>query len=299
MKNILTAALVVANVWAPSIYAQNQMEREGQGNDRDSVLRPLLRPSDRLLARAYRNVDALPEGLQTDVITLKESVTALADTWATDYRPGDAATLGDISEARDRFKADFADDIAANKELRKEVVRDLRNGLRDRFKGKEWNEEARALYRGYQAIAKQLATVWREARAALGDDATREDLKEAKHRFNEANADLIAEQKEVAQQIRNLIKENTHHDRPVEDRKSLPPELQALRDEMRALRGSIRARKHQAREDLRDLSPEEREAYRLALLGEFKDAHDDIKARRRKLIEDLRNEQDGDRRTED
>lgn len=294
----LFAAALLAVAWATPIFAQERLRARDGILDRDNALNFILRPSDRLLERALDNLDSLPEDLQQDIADLQDSMLVLTSAWINDYRPGADATLGEIEAAREAFVTDYVDEIAENRSLRKEVVTELRNGIRERFGNQEWNEEARGLYQQYNEIKMQLAMQWRRVRASLPDDSTREDIREARRRFLEANADVIAQQKEIAQQIRDLIKDN-RGDRPVAKRQPLPPELQAMRDEIHLARAELRARKQELRAELSDLTPEEREARRLEILDELKEAHDDIKARRRQLIDDLRGEQDGDRRPED
>lgn len=294
MKNrkyvLITAATLAVAAWATPIFAQE-----------DTAIRSIVRPGSRLLDRAIENIDRLPEDLQGDVTDLKEGIDAIKDAWTNEYRPGQDATLDEIKAARAAFQEAYADDIASNKELRKEVVRELRDGLRDRRGDDQpWNEEARELNAEYKELKRQLAADWKAVVAGLGGDATREDLRNAKERFLEANADVIAKQKELAQQIRDLIRENKGERRPVVDREPLPPELQAMRDEIRLARRDLKALRRDARLELRDIDdPAEREVKRAEILEELKEAHNDIKDKRRELIEDLRDEQDGDRRAED
>ena len=295
MKNqgMICAVVLAACVWAAPGLAQRAGTERG---DRFSLL--IEGPTDRLLERALENLEALPEELQAEVLALRDSLQSLKEAWVSDYRPGADATLGEIREARAAFESDFAAEIEANKQLRISVVSELRVELRNRFADEDWSQEARDLMQQYNEIKRQLAAEWKEAVASLGDDATREDVAAAKARFAEANAELIAQQKELAVQVRLLIRENRGNGRELADRGELPEELRALRSEIAVLRSQIRERKEAAREELKGMSREEREAYRRALLDELKDVHDDIKERRRQMIRDLGDEQDGDRRPE-
>lgn len=299
-KRIIAAAALAAVAWATPLVAQNDDgDTRGYQFNRDNVMNGILNPSDRLIERAQANIDRLPEETREDLLALQEALRALTETWVDEYRPGLGATLGEIRAARDAFVADMAEEIAASRELRKSVVMQLRNEVRDRFGDEEWSEEARALYVEYNAIKLQLATAWRAIVGELGDDATREDVAAARERFKEANVELIAQEKELAQQIRNLIRENVRENRPVVERQPLPAELQSLRDEMRAEREALRAERQAARAEMASMTSEEREAKRAELLEKHKEAHNDMKERRRQLIEDLKNEKDGDRRAED
>lgn len=298
-KSIIAAVTLAVAAWATPYIARGQDDTRGYQLNRDNVLNGIVNPSDRLLERAMAQVEQLPEELQADIAALREAQQALTDAWIEEYRPGAGATVGEIRAARDAYVEAMQEEIAASKELRKQVVTQLRNELRDKYGDEEWSEEARELYAEYKELKLQLALAWREVLAGLGDEATREEVAAAKDAFKEQNAEQIAQEKELAQQLRNLIRENAREARQIGERQPLALEMQTLRDEIRAAREQMRLKKQQARGEMADLDPAQRELKRQEILEELKETHNDIKTRRRQLIEDIRNEQDGDRRPED
>ncbi|EDY84104.1 hypothetical protein VDG1235_3733 [Verrucomicrobiia bacterium DG1235] len=296
-KKLIIALLVGALSWAMPMIAQNVDTGSSNGtNDSGSVSENRLRSDNRLLNRILKNQDRLPEDLQEDVALLQESLQAIRDAWLTGYRPGEGATAEEIKAAREQFQAEYAEEIEANKELRVAVMREVRQGIRDAIDDSEWSEEARALYAEYKLIKTELAEAWQAIRAELGDDATREDIVAAKERFKEENAELIAQQKELATQVRELIRENRGN--PGFERDPLPEELQELRREMAQLRHEVRTQNRTARDDMQGMTREQREQYRQTLLNEMKDLHDEIKERRRQIIGETRDGQNGDNRPE-
>lgn len=277
-----------AAAWAMAGFAQ---VREG-----GTSLKERFEKDGRVLEYFLKNPDESPETLRAMVVRLRQSQVSLRDSWIQEYRPGDGATVAEIRAAREEFQSEFADEIRASKELRASLVRELRQRGRDATDDSAWNEEAREIYAQYNQVQSELSAAWRAVRAELGQDATRGEIAAAKERFNEANADLIANQKELALQVRQLIREN--REERVLARDELPQEMQDLRRDMAALRQQVRNRQRQARADMKNLNKENREAYRQDLLEDLKDLHDEIKERRRQVIDELRDDQNGDRRPE-
>lgn len=262
----------------------------------NGVLKDRLQAKEGLLGNILRNPDRAPAELRDEILALRESTAAIHDLWLTEFRPGTGATAEEIKAARDAFQEEYAEQIAANKELRRALMAELREGIRDVVDETEWSEEARALYAEYKASQEALAEAWRVIRAELGTDATREEIVAAKERFKEANAELIAQQKELAKQVRELIRENRNM--PIVERDQLPVALQDLRGDMAVLRDQIRARRMQAREEMDGMTREELEQYRRGLLGELKELHDEIKERRRQVIDEVQGGLNGDHRPE-
>lgn len=242
------------------------------------------------------DIERLPEHLRDEAEALRAAREELRAAWDEDFRPAADATILEIRAARQAFRDAYAAKIEASRELRRDLVAELRETVRDRFDDAEWNEQARELYQEYQDVKQELAEAWRAVLAQLGDGATRAEIRVARERFLEANAELVLEQKELAQEIRDLIAAN-RPERPI--RGPLPEELQALRDDIRVVRETIRERKREAREALPGLSPEERQAYLTDLRADLREAHEDIKEARRAVIDDLRDGDNGDRRSED
>jgi len=292
-EKILALVLIVAAIgWTSPAFSQ----------DGDSGEEPTQQGTNggpyfkRLLARVLQNPESAPEGLRRDIMELRVSQEEIRSAWVNEYRPAKGASADEIKSAREAFQADYAEQIAASKELRIRVANKLREGARRAIDDSEWNEEARALYQEYQSTQAEIAQAWRAVKAELGEDATREEIRAAKRRFDEANADLIAKQKELAAAVRQLIREN--RDETVAARDPLPQELQDLRSDMNALRREMHQRKQQAHEEMRGMNRREREQYRQNLLEELKELHDEIKERRRQVIDEIRDGQNGDRRPE-
>lgn len=295
---LIATLLGVVAAWAtPGVAQADSASNSGlRESSTDSVLKNRIRSSDRLLTRVLENPDLVSEELQTQVEELQASLDAIREAWLTEYRPGEDATAEEIKAAREAFQEAYAEDIEANKELRIAVMTELRAEYRDRVDSSEWSEKAKALYQEYNDGKQELAEAWASVRESLGEDATRADIVAARERFRVENADLIAAQKELAAQIRELIREKRGG--PAMGRGPYSDELRALRGDVANLRQQVRERSRQAREDMQGMSTEEREEYRRAVLDELKDLHDDIKQTRRRLIEELRDGQDGDRRPE-
>ncbi len=294
-KTLVLATLAAMALWTTSAVAQNEGAGSETAIEQDSP-QYRFQKDDRLISQLLRNPDTAPLSLRQELVALRESQMAIRTAWIEDYRPGDNATAEEIKAARELFQSDYSEQIQASKELRRSLMQELRSGLRDAIDDSAWNEEARAIYAEYKQNQEQLGEAWRAARAELGADATREEIKAAKERFNEANADLIAQQKELAKQVRELIRENRSE--RLAQRDEVPQELLDLRADMDALRSQVRARQRQAREDMRNLSRAEREEYRRNLLDELKELHDEIKERRRQVIDEIQDGQTGDRRPE-
>lgn len=287
-KTLVLAVVAVLAIGTGTTFAQD-------GEDGSSP-RVRFQKDDRLITQFLKNPEDAPLQLREDISTLRQSQTAIRTAWIEGFRPGDNATADEIKAAREAFQMEFSEEIRASKQLRTALLRELRVELRDAVNDSTWNEQARAIYSEYQSIQGELGESWKSVRSELGRDATREEIRAAKERFNEANADLLTQQKELAKQVRDLIREN--RDVRVADREGLPPELLDLRQDMNAMRDQMRTRQRQARDDMRDLNRSEREQYRRTLLEELKELHDEIKQRRRQVIDEIRGGQSGDRRPE-
>lgn len=296
-RKTLAMALVGTTVaWATPAIAQDGDTQSAGNQDgmAGSVIRNRLRSSDRILSRVLDNPDLVSEELQAQVEALQASIDAIHEAWIAEYYPGSDATVEEIQAARTAFQEAYAEQIAANKELRIAVMTELRAEYRNQIDDSEWSDEAKALYQEYNDTKQTLAAAWTEIRATLGEDATREEIIAARELFREENAELIAQQKELAIQIRELVRESRGG--PLFERGPLSDELMGMRQDVAAMRSQVRERRQLAREEMQGMTAEEREEYRAALLEDLKDLHDDIKQRRRQLIEEVRAGQDGDRR---
>ncbi|MBC2606350.1 hypothetical protein [Pelagicoccus albus] len=278
----------------------------GQGNfgsdtqaGQYGIVDRLIDSSDELIERAFKAYQNLPEETQQDLLAYQQGLAELRTTWENEYQPGEGATLDEIIAAREAYVLEMTEEIQASRELRMEIVASLRSELRDRFEGEAWTDEARAQYEEYNQVKRELAAAWAAVLADLGGDATREDIAAAREQFKLDYADVIAEQKELAKQLRQAARQFAQENRPYADREVLPPELQALRDEIQAERQALREQRREAFQAMAGMTAEEREAARLELLEEMKQTHNEIKERRRQIIEGIGDMQDGDRRPED
>ena len=303
---IVTATTFAASCWATAVIAQepNTEIEAGLGAEAraglnaDVALEPVLRASDVLVERAVERYDELPEELQEDVEALEAALSTLRETWVNEYKPAIDASAEQVIAAREQFRVEMAEEIEASVTLRKELVAQLRDEIRERLEDEE-GEGPPEFAKRYRELGLEIRKAWREARAALGSDATEEDIAVAKEAFLEANAEVIAERQEIAAEMRVSGGASAAIDRPVAVRPSLPEAVQQLKEEMQAARAEVRARRQDAREELADLSEEEREVRRQELIAELRVEHEALKERRRQLVQDLRNEHGGDRRSED
>lgn len=291
---VLALAAAVAACSMP-VFAQD----EGVATDTDSTQtssKLRFQKEDRIIAQMLKDPESAPESLREQVATLRESQQLIRSAWIENFHPGEDATAEEIKAAREAFQAEFAVEIRASKDLRFSVMRELRSGVRDAIDDSTWNRHARAIYAEYMRTQSELSGAWREIRKELGEGATREEIAAAKERFNEENSDLLLQQKELALQVRELIRDNRQERGAARD--ELPQELQDLRSDMSDMRDQVRSRQRQARDDMRNLGREEREQYRRTLLEDLKELHDEIKERRRQVIDEIRDGQNGDRRPE-
>lgn len=289
-EKILAFALIASVLgWLPPAFSQDE--------DSGGALRKeYTQDAKRLLSRVLQDPDSAPIGIRQDIIALREAQDLVRDAWVNEYRPAKGASVADVRAAREAFQADYAEQIKESRELRIRVLNRLREGVRGAIDEARWSDDARALYQEYKDTQAALDQAWQAVKAELGEDASRDQIQAAKRRFNEANSDLIEKQKELAVSVRQLIRDN--RDETPAEREPLPEELQDLRSEMNSLRNRMKERHHKARDDMRGMSRREREEYRQGLLEELKELHDDIKTRRRQVIEEIREGQSGDRRPE-
>ncbi|MDQ8199997.1 hypothetical protein QEH56_17670 [Pelagicoccus enzymogenes] len=258
-----------------------------------------LNASEKLIARASVNRDRLSEEMQANLTALEEAQAEIVATWESEYKPAVDATQEQILEARAAFEAEMETQIDAALELRKSLVAGLREDLRAQVGSRDWSGEARAKFQAYGEIKAQIGSSWVEAKAELGEDATRSEIAAAKEAFLEANAELIAQQKALAAELRALVRSEMAEERPQIDREALPEAIAELRADIQLARGTMSERKDEVREEMSNLSGEAQAELRQEIALELQASFDEIKEKRRQLIDDLKDEQDGDRRQED
>ena len=161
----------------------------------------------------------------------------------------------------------------------------LPEDLRDLIQS--YREEKHALRSELRTILDQLV------------DPTRDAIHVAIDAFREDNADRIADQREVALQIRDQLRE-LRGDRPARpDRDPLPPEIQEQRDDFRAARQDLRTARRQLFNDIKNLTDEERHA----AIDDFRELHQqdlqELKDLRREIRDAVRDEVGDDRRADD
>ncbi|MDQ8180466.1 hypothetical protein [Pelagicoccus sp. SDUM812005] len=258
-----------------------------------------LSASEKLIARASVNRDRLSEEMQGQLTALEAAQAEIVATWETEYKPAVDATLVEIQQARAEFEAEMRSQIDAALELRKSIVAGLREDLRAQLGSRDWSGEARAKFEAYGEVKAELNTSWLAAKAELGADATRAEVAAAKEAFMEANAELIAQQKALAAELRALVRSEMESNRPQVDRDALPAAIAELRADIQLARGTVAESKDEVREEMSNLSAEAQAELRQEIALELQASYDEIKEGRRQLIDDLRDEQDGDRRQED
>lgn len=289
IKIALAVLLCVAMSWPATGLAQE----EGESQDEGDLPAKRHWNDDFLADRLLKNLDEAPVDLREGVNALQDAQELIRSAWVSGYKPGPGASPKDLKAAREAFQADYAEEIAASKQLRSALAEELRAGVRQAIDDSNWNEDTRALYAEYKQTQARLGKAWRAVRSDLGQDVSRKKLAAAKRRFNQSNADLIARQKELATRVRGLVREKREN-RSIE-REALPREFQDLRREMSNLRNQLRERQRRARNEMRGMSREEREQYREELLNDLRELHDEIKERRRQTIDGIRDDKNGDR----
>lgn len=300
-------AVLAASGWSFSANAQETVVEAGAELaaeataefDSDTALTPVTRASDRLMERVEAKYDNLSAEAQANVDALQASLNEIRAAWENEYKPGVEASVEEIIAAREQFKADLAGQIAATKELRKQVVTQLRDEIRNGVDGEEISTEARLRGEAYKEIAMELNAAWREARAQLGAEATVEEVEAAREAFLEANAELVAERKLLAAEMRVNAQANVRMNGAIAARGEAPEAIQEAKADLEITRNNLRQQREQAREQFRNETQEQREIHRQELVEELRIANNEMKERRRQLVDELRGEQDGDRRAED
>lgn len=283
-RKILALAVAALACWSAPAFAQ-----DGGAAEEQVIPKNRFQKDEHLISQLLKKPDEAPESIREEVMALRQSQVEIRKAWIEEYRPGDHATAEEIRTARQAFQKDYAAEIRASRELRGNLVRRLRSGVRDAVNDATWSEQARAVYAEYQENQTELKQAWEATLEELGEGATREEVKAAQAEFDQEYASTIARQKALARQLRVLLRDN--REEKVSLRDDLPPELQDLRSDMANLRDQVRFRQRKAREDMMNLSREEREEYRRALLEELKQLHDEVKLRRRQAIEEIREDQ--------
>lgn len=257
-----------------------------------------LSASEKLIARASANRERLSEEMQTKLTALETAQAEIVAKWETEYKPVVDATVEEVQAARAEFEAEMRSQIEATMELRKSIVSGLRQDLRAQLGSRDWSEEARVKFEAYGEVKADLNASWAAVVADLGASATRAEIAAAKELFLETNADLIAQQKTLAAELRALVRSEMEADRPQIDREALPEAIAELRADIQLARGVVSENKDQVREELQSLSVDAQAELREEIALELQSSYDEIKDGRRQLVDELRDEVDGDRRPE-
>lgn len=254
--------------------------------------------------RVDRIYNELPAEVQEQVDALKEARQSLRETLKTDYLGalGADATAAERAAAIAQYKEDYADEIAANRELAKETFESVKENLPDR---PEVSEEVQALIDEQKAARAELKTALKARLATLPEGATRAEVKAAVQAFNAENAEAIAANKALRQEIRAMVKEANKADDSVAltaevvDREELSPELAKARNAFQNQRRELLANAKSERAMLRDLSADERAEALVQLRSELRDDLRDLKEARREFIKDQIGQELGDRRPDE
>jgi len=152
------------------------------------------------------------------------------------------------------------------------------------------NPEVQALIEAFRAEQQALRAELHAILEGL-EDPTREAVAAATQAFRQANADRIAAQRELSQQIREAIAQN-RPDRPLP---VIPDEVKALMDQFRAKQAEMQAARQELHAALEGATDEER----AALLAAFREAQRERMGELKELrqqLRDLRGSAPGDRR---
>ncbi len=160
-------------------------------------------------------------------------------------------------------------------------------------------EELKAKMDSYKETQDVLRDELKAKINALGDDASREDVKNAAEAFKADNQERIDAQIAVAKEIHEGLKANRpKHDKG--DRPEPPAAVKEKADAMKDLHQLLGKARHDLHEALKNASKEEREAMIAAFKEAQKDHHQQLKQAKKALREAIRdNAQTGDRRSED
>ncbi len=255
--------------------------------------------SQKLIERASVNWDELSEEMQANLTALEDTQAEIVAAWKNEYKPDADATAEEIQAARETFEAEMSDQIELARELRQTIVVSLCDDLRARIGARDWSGEARAKFAAYRLAKAELNSTWAEVKANLGEDATRAEVAAAKQAFLESNAELVAQQKSLAAELRTMVRSEMRANRPQIDREAVPEAIAELRADIQLARGNVSERRKEIREEMENMSGRARAELRRELALELQASFDEIKANRRQLIDDLKGGQDGDRRPED
>lgn len=185
-------------------------------------------------------------------------------------------------------------DIKAARKAAEEALKKAKDAFENGRPGLP--DEIQAQKESYDEERKALREALKAEIAALGKDATRDQIKDVVAGFKDENAALIQAQREVAEALRDAAKE------------AREAQLENAPDgvkEMRKLLSESRQEKKAAREALRAaLAAADTNEERRALLDEHKDEqrdlHRQVRDELKKLREEIRNARnDGDRRDEE
>ncbi len=169
-----------------------------------------------------------------------------------------------------------------------------RGDVEDEVKGNrpDFVDEAKAIRETYDAQRKELRDALREKLAALGKDASKEDVQAAVNEFREQNAQLIADQKAMSEDIKKAAKEDA--------RGNVPDHVRAMRD---ALKNAQDLRKKDRKDFKADFALAETQEAKKELMDAFRSdqrlKHRDLRDTLKQIREDARNAaNDGDRRSD-
>jgi len=182
-----------------------------------------------------------------------------------------------------------------NRKEAAEKIKGIREGLKDQGDLKEVKRPDRAelsdevktqlgeLREKQEALHAEL----KENIAELGDDITKEEIKEAAAAFKDANQEKFAEIKSAHDAIREQIKEN-RPERPERPEIELSVELKAKVADLKEKRDELHEAKKALYDSLKEASTEEKQAIIAQFKEDNKVKHREIKENAKALKEEIR-----------
>jgi hypothetical protein len=228
---------------------------------------------------------ATPEKPETPVVSVENPEIPVKP--ETPVRPEKPADDGELEVEGSDVELEV-EDPEAEKLSKDDIADKAKNGNRPDFV-----DELRSARDSYNQERKTLREALKAELTALGDEATKEQIEEVVTKFRETNAELIAAQKEAAEEIKLAAKEGVKANVPARIL-DLRQTLRTAKDERKAARDAFKTALANAEkaEDKKTLV----EAFRT----EQRDKHKQLKDELKKLREETRsNANDSDSRLDE
>lgn len=231
---------------------------------------------------------ATPEKPETPVVSVENpEIPVKPETPVRPEKPEKPADDGELEVEGSDVELEV-EDPEAEKLSKDDIADKAKNGNRPDFV-----DELRSARDSYNQERKTLREALKAELTALGDEATKEQIEEVVTKFRETNAELIAAQKEAAEEIKLAAKEGVKANVPARIL-DLRQTLRTAKDERKAARDAFKTALANAEkaEDKKTLV----EAFRT----EQRDKHKQLKDELKKLREETRsNANDSDSRLDE